>query len=190
MAYKGRVLECLTDPGKQFFKDEFKKDNDDASLRRIEFLIIDIVRPYKIGMFFFLICILLMSAYLALNLSAMMKVKEQRAALDAEKKQLHEAMDGLEKKVIALSAGRPTLLRESTVDIEDQADVNIEAFFERLSIKAETGLIGKGEIARLLKIAATKDRAYTLKKIKSKKLYRRALSRAELAEISKGDEEQ
>jgi hypothetical protein len=181
MAYKGKVLDCLSDPARKFFKDEFKKDNAEASLRKLEYLILDIVRPYKFAMFFFMFCTLGLAAYVGLNVTKNIKASEEQQAFVAEKKRLKDSLEELEKKVITLSVGQPSSARESTAGMEDLAGKDLGQFFENLNYKADGGLISKDEIARLVKVGAAKDPVFTLKQVKGRQSYLSALSPADLA---------
>ena len=179
----------MTDPVRKFFKEGFTKGDQADSLRRIEFLIVDTVRPYKIVSVVFLLATLALGGYLyyqADNFEKMSeKMKEQQAAVNTENAKLRELLDSAEKRADLLARQPLPVINPGPPELEGLASTDPPAFFERLITKVKAKELTKKEIARLIKVAAAKDAPYTMRQVRSKRILTAMLSKSELAEIGR-----
>lgn len=182
MAYKGRVLECLTAEGRKFFKDELKANDKLASLRKIEALIYSIVRPYKIGLYVFLGTILILSGLLFFKAESAMG--QRLAAMRMENLKLREERDDALLK-LARTGKSPALAAQPSdlAHLDQLAYASPERFYNQVGYLAEKKMIPQDEIKRLIRVGAEIDPGYTLRRVRSKPELKAALSRAELGQL-------
>ena len=181
MAYKARVLDCLTAEGRIFFAEEMRSTDSEASLRKIEYLIVDVIRPYKIGLYFLLAVALLLGGLLFQKRES--ALGEQLAAMKADNLKLREDLDNAVRKLARPAGATGPETIEAKVDMDQMASRDPEQFYHQLADQAEKKRIPKAEVARLIKVGAARDPFYALLRVRAKPALTSALSAAELTEL-------
>lgn len=184
MAYKGRILDCLTSEGRKFFKDEFKVNDKEASLRRIENLIIDVVLPYKIGLGFFLATTLALGGYLFFWKDSGGGMSDQ-TTMKAENLKLREDLDSATRRLNIAIGATGADANAASAGLDNMVAIDAEQFYDQLGDLAETKKITREEIVRLIKVGASRDAAMALRRVQAKTALSSVLSAAEMAELIK-----
>ena len=184
MAYKGRILDCLTSEGRKFFKDEFKANDKEASLRRLENLIVDVLLPYKIGLFFFLATTLALSGYLMFRTNGGGNSNDQ-SALKAENLKLRDDLEVAKRQLNVTPGGIKPEVGSVLAGLDTTASLDPDQFYNIIGDLAEKKQIPKDEIVRLIKVGQAQNPAYALMRVRAKPALSSALSPAELAELVK-----
>ena len=185
MAYKGRVLDCLTDTARKFFKEEFRKDDQEASLRKIEFLIMDVVQPYRMGMFFFLFTTLVLGGWLGFQSSSANSARDQYKMVREENLKLRQDLDATVARLIVLQGEPKGTPNSAAAGLSNMASDNIYLFFQELIGKAQKKQITQQEVVRLIKVGAGVNSEFTIQVLKQNPILKNALSTADYSGIEK-----
>jgi len=172
----------LTEPARKFFKEEFRKDDQEASLRKLEFLIMDVVQPYKIGLLFFVATAALIGTVAGYQWWAMQGVQEDLRKSRDENSKLKLDLDASVAKLIAIQA-EPKKATDSTAGLGNMLSENPDAFFRELIAKAQAQKIPKAELVRLIKDAGNTLAEFTVMQLKQNPVLRNALTTAEFEEL-------
>jgi hypothetical protein len=172
-------MDCLTFEVQRLFTQEWKEKKRESSIVRLELLIVHVVRPYKIGMSFFLVTTLLLGWYLLFA----RKHETQLAAIKAENAQLHEALDNASQRLAKSLSKTTPEANAAPADLDMMASVSPNQFYNQITILAEKKQIARDELVRLIKVGASKDPVYALRRVRRKKVLRSALSSREFAEL-------
>ncbi len=183
MAYKARVLDCLTAEAKRFFSEELREKGSASSLKNIEQLIAGEVRPYKIAACVFLATTLLAGGFLVFKKTS--AERQQLEAMRVENLKMREERDDAVRKLAGVSTSQAQSTKPDMFRLEEMADIAPEQFYTQLTFLAETKQLPREELARLIRIGAAKDPVYALQRVRRVKALTSALGSKEFRKLVK-----